>query len=68
MKSPIMGLRVAGAVFGLMCLAQLARLVIQPEIFVAGHAVPLWPSVAAAVLLGLLSAWLWSLASALRRG
>jgi hypothetical protein len=63
MKSQIVGLRVAGTVFGLMSLAQLGRLLIRPEIRVAGHELPLWPSVVALVLLGCLSLWMWKLAS-----
>ena len=45
MNSQILGLRVASIIFGLMSLAQLLRLVIQPEVLVAGHRMPLWPSV-----------------------
>jgi hypothetical protein len=37
MNSQILGLRVATIIFGLMSLAQLLRLVIQPEVLVAGH-------------------------------
>ena len=37
MNSQITGLRVASVVFGLMAIAQLARVVIRPEVFVAGH-------------------------------
>ena len=62
MNTQFLGLRVAGTVFGLMCLAQLMRLVIRPEVLVAGHVVPLWPSVLASVLLGGLSGWTWRLA------
>ena len=62
MNSPATGLRVAATVFGLMALAQLGRLIIQPLILVAGHTLPLWPSVPACILLGALSAWLWRLA------
>lgn len=62
MKSQILGLQVAGAIFGLMALAQLARLVIRPEVVVAGHHLPLWPSMLAVVILGGLSAWMWKLA------
>ncbi len=51
MKSQITGLRVAATVFGLMALAQLGRLVIQPVIVVAGITLPLWPSAVACVLL-----------------
>jgi hypothetical protein len=61
MNSRILGLRVAGAMFGLLCLAQLLRLTVQPEIIVAGHHLPLWPSALAAVILGALSAWMWNL-------
>jgi hypothetical protein len=65
MRSQIVGLQVAGIVFGLLCLAQLARLLARPEVLVAGHAVPLWPSAIAAIILGGLSLWLWTLS---RRG
>ena len=61
MNSQILGLRVAGIVFGLMCLAQLLRLVIHAEVLVAGHQVPLWPSGLALVILGSLSLWMWNL-------
>lgn len=62
MKSQILGLQVAGTLFGLMALAQLTRLVIQLEVFVAGYRMPLWPSAIAAVVLGGLSLWMWKLA------
>jgi hypothetical protein len=61
MNSQILGLRVAGVIFGLMCLAQLLRLVIRPEVLVAGHQVPLWPSGLALMILGGLSLWMWKL-------
>ncbi|HTP03195.1 MAG TPA: hypothetical protein VMJ64_17590 [Anaerolineales bacterium] len=61
MKSQITGLRVASLVFGLMAIAQLARIVIRPEVLVAGHPMPLWPSVLAFIILGGLSFWLWKL-------
>ena len=62
MKSQIIGLRVASIVFAVMSLAQLARLLIRPEVLVAGHLMPLWPSALAFVILGGLSLWLWRLA------
>lgn len=62
MNSPVLGLRVAGFLFGLMSLAQLTRLLLRPEITVAGQPMPLWPSVLAFLILGSLSLWLWSLA------
>ncbi len=65
MNSPILGLRVASVIFGLMSLAQLGRLAIQPQILVAGHEMPLWPSALALVILGGLAFWMWKLARTL---
>jgi hypothetical protein len=62
MNSQVLGLKIASFVFGLMCLAQLLRLVLRPEVLLAGHQVPLWPSVLAFVLLGGLSFWMRKLA------
>jgi hypothetical protein len=62
MKSSVLGLRVASVVFGVMSLAQLARLLIRPLVLVAGHEIPLWPSALALVVLGGLSLWMWKLA------
>jgi hypothetical protein len=62
MNSQITGLRVASVVFALMTIAQLLRQVMRPEVLVAGHAMPLWPSVLAFVILGGLSLWMWKLA------
>src|SRR5918996_2679003 len=52
MNSQIVGLRVASIIFGLISLAQLLRLVIQPEVIVAGRQMPLWPSVLAFLIFG----------------
>jgi hypothetical protein len=62
MNTQITGLRVAGVVFGLMALAQLARLVLRPEVLVAGQRIPLWPSVLAFIFLGGMCFWMWRLA------
>ena len=62
MNSQILGLRVASVIFGLMSIAQLVRLLVRPEVLVAGHLMPLWPSVLGFVILGGLSFWMWSLA------
>jgi hypothetical protein len=67
MNSQILGLRVASIIFGLMSLAQLLRLLIQPEVLVAGNRLPLWPSAFAFVVLGGLSIWLWKLSRTARR-
>jgi len=62
MKSKVLGLRVSSVVFGLISLAQLARLLIRPQILVAGRELPLWPSALAVVVMGGLSIWMWKLA------
>jgi hypothetical protein len=64
MNSQITGLRVASVVFGLMAIAQLLRVLIRPEVLVAGHPMPLWPSVLAFIFLGGLCLWMWTLARA----
>ncbi|WAC06897.1 MAG: hypothetical protein OS130_11655 [Thermodesulfobacteriota bacterium] len=61
MRAQILGLRVASVIFGLITVAQVARLVIRPEVLVAGHLMPLWPSAIAVVILGSLCIWLWKL-------
>lgn len=61
MNSQIIGLRVAGAVFGLLCTGQLLRLLIRPEVLIAGHRLPLWPSALAFLVMGSLSFWMWRL-------
>jgi hypothetical protein len=58
MSSQIRGLRVASAVFAIVCLAQLWRLVAQVEIFAGGYRIPLWFSAVAFLLTGTLSIWL----------
>jgi hypothetical protein len=63
-ESQIRGLRVASAVFALLCVLQLVRLAVRPEIVVAGHLLPLWPSIVAVVVLAGLSWWLWGLTRA----
>jgi len=61
MNSPTVGLRVASILFAVMCVAQVMRLVMRPEVLVAGHALPLWPSMLAVIVLGAMSVWLWTL-------
>lgn len=62
MNLQITGLRIASFMFGLLAIAQLIRLVIRPEVLVAGNPMPLWPSALAFVILGGLSLWMWRLA------
>ena len=66
-KSQFVGLWVASVVFGIMAFAQLLRLAIQPAVMVAGHEMPLWPSVIAAAVLASLCIWLGSLTRSARR-
>jgi hypothetical protein len=61
MNTPQLGLRVAGTIFGLACLAQLMRLVLRFQVMVGSHPVPLWLSGIAFILTGLLAYWLWNL-------
>ena len=64
MNTSVVGLRVAAAIFGLVCLAQLARLLMGFEIVVAGRHIPLWLSGIVVVLAGALCFWFWKLAVA----
>ncbi|MDD3178935.1 MAG: hypothetical protein PHQ04_01145 [Opitutaceae bacterium] len=61
MKSQILGLRVAGTIFGLGCLGQLTRLLARIEIVAAGIAIPFWVSAIACIVAGGLSLWLWQI-------
>lgn len=58
MSPQTLKLRVGGILFGLLAMAQLMRLLIRPEVLVAGHLMPLWPSMLAFLVLGGLSFWL----------
>jgi len=61
MKSQILGLRVAGTIFGLICIGQLLRLATRAEVVVAGNRLPFWISALAVLIAGGLGVWLWSL-------
>jgi len=61
MRSQIIGLRVAGTIFGIMSIVQLARLSTGFQIFVAGYEMPLWPNAVAFVIMGGLCIWMWKL-------
>ena len=61
MNSQIIGLRVAGTIFGIMCIGQLLRLFTRFAIVVAGYRLPLWPSIVLLVITGGLSLWMWKL-------
>ena len=61
MYPQIIGLRVASVVFALVCLAQILRLALQPDMQFEGHPFPLWPSAVAVIISGGLSLWMWTL-------
>ena len=61
MRSRVVGLRVAGIVFGLIAMAQVGRLLLWADVLVNGHHLPLWPSARAAVILVGLGVWLLKL-------
>jgi hypothetical protein len=61
MNSPQFGLRVAGTIFGLVCLAHLVRLFIQFPVMIGSHPVPVWMNGVAGIVTGLLAFWLWRL-------
>jgi uncharacterized membrane protein len=63
MKSQILGLRVASVVFGLICLAQLLRIIARISIEAGGCYVPRWISAIVVLVAGALCVWLWSLAA-----
>ena len=61
MNSPQFGLRVAGTIFGLVCLGHLVRLLNHTSVTVGSYSVPLWLSGLGLVATGLLCFWLWRL-------
>jgi hypothetical protein len=63
MNSQSVGLRVAAAIFGVIALLQLARLVTRFEVTFGGHVVPYWPNAIALVIAASLSVWMWRLSS-----
>jgi hypothetical protein len=58
MNSRTTGLLVAGAIFGLVSLLQLVRLLTGVDVVVAGHTIPLWPNAIAFVVAATLSFWM----------
>jgi hypothetical protein len=64
MNSQALGLRVAGTIFGLMCLVHLYRLLLSPfTVQVGSHQMPVMGSLIIAIVAGLLSIWMWRLSS-----
>ncbi len=61
MNTSVMGLRVASVVFGLAGIAHLLRLLMELEVMIAGHRVPVWFSAPGFIVAGALCWWLWRL-------
>jgi hypothetical protein len=66
MNSPQFGLRVAGTIFGLVCLAHLVRLLLQFRVMLGSHPVPVWMNGIGFVVTGFLAYWLWCLSLPVR--
>jgi hypothetical protein len=62
MKSQIIGLRISSAIFGLVCLAHIARVAARIEIVVGDHRLGFMPSWIAIIVTGWLSIWFAQLA------
>jgi hypothetical protein len=62
MKSRTLGLRVSSLLFGLFCLAHIARLSTRTEVIVGNHRFGPIPSYIAVIISGILSIWLARLA------
>lgn len=52
-------LRVASVIFALIALGHLARLLKHAQVIVGSHTIPLWFSIAGAIVAALLSLWMW---------
>ena len=63
MKSQTLGLRVAGTIFALACLAHLLRVVTRVDVLIAGHQIPLWTNMVGVVISGALSLWMWRISA-----
>jgi hypothetical protein len=63
MNSPKVGLRIASAIFGLVGLVHLIRVLTDTEVRVGTYQVALWPSVIAVVVTAILCGWMWRLAA-----
>ena len=59
----VLGLRVAGSVFAIVCIAHIWRLLTHTAVIIGGTPIANWPSVFGAIVAGALSLWMWRLAS-----
>jgi hypothetical protein len=63
MKSQILGLRVAGTVFALVCLGHLLRIMTRADVLIAGRQIPVWVNVVGVLIASGLSLWMWRLSA-----
>jgi len=63
MHSPTTGLRVASIIFAIVCLGHLLRLITHAVVIIGTYHVPMWPSVLALIVSGLLCIWMWRLSN-----
>ena len=63
MNSPTTGLRVASVIFAIVCLAHLLRLITHAVVIIGTYHVPMWPTVLALIVSGLLCIWMWRLSN-----
>ena len=57
------GLRIAGLIFALIAIVHVIRLIVGLQIQIGAQTIPMWPSVVAAVVFGVLGLWFWRLAN-----
>ena len=63
MNSQTLGLRTAGIIFGIVCLAHLWRLVAHADVVLGTFHLPIWGSVAGFIIAGGLSIWMFRLSA-----
>lgn len=62
MNSPVLALRVAATLFGLLCVAHIWRVMAGLRVLVGSYSISPLVSLIAAVITGALSLWMWRLA------
>jgi hypothetical protein len=63
MSSLRVGLRIAAAIFGIVCLVHLWRVLAHVPIRIGNYDVPQWPSIVAVIGLAILCLWLTRLSA-----
>ncbi|PYJ46841.1 MAG: hypothetical protein DME85_08575 [Verrucomicrobia bacterium] len=63
MNSPTTGLRVASIIFAIFFLGHVLRLISHASVMIGIHHIPMWVSVVALIIAGLLSIWMWRLSN-----